>query len=94
MIEIKQSGNNLIEISGRLDASQVEKAQEYLAKMNESCTVDFTGLDYISSAGLGILLATLKRLDESGHSLKLRGMNKLVRDVFKYSRLDTVFKIE
>lgn len=94
MIEIKQSGTNMIAISGRLDASQVEKAQEYLNKMNESCTVDFTGLEYISSAGLGVLLATLKRLDEAGHTLKLTGMTKLVRDVFKYSRLDTVFTIE
>lgn len=94
MIEIKQSGANLIEISGRLDASQVEKAQEYLNKIEGSCTVDFTGLEYISSAGLGVLLATLKRLSEGGHSLKLTGMTKLVRDVFRYSRLDTVFIIE
>ena len=42
MIEIKQSGGNLIEISGRLDASQVDKAKEYLNQINESCTVDFT----------------------------------------------------
>ena len=56
--------------------------------------IDCSGLEYISSAGLGVLLGTFKRLDEKGASLKLTGMRKLVRDVFRYSRMDTIFEIE
>jgi anti-sigma B factor antagonist len=52
------------------------------------------GLDYISSAGLGILLATQKRLMASGHRLKIVNMSGHIRDIFHYTRFDTVFEIE
>jgi len=56
--------------------------------------IECDGLEYISSAGLGVLLATYKRLAASGQTVKLVGMRKLVRDVFRYSRMDTIFEVE
>jgi anti-anti-sigma regulatory factor len=41
-----------------------------------------------------VLLSAYKRLSTGGHSIKLVGMRKLVRDVFRYSRMDTIFQIE
>jgi len=55
--------------------------------------VDFQDLDYISSAGLGILLATQQRL-KGGKGNKLVHMNRMVRDVFKIARFDLIFEIE
>ena len=91
---VRKEDENLIILSGRFDASQTEKAQAVFQTLTESSVIDVSELDYISSAGLGVLLATLKRLDDMGKSLKLLNMNKHVRDVFKYSGLDRVFEIE
>lgn len=91
---VRKEDENLIVLSGRFDASQTEKAQEVFQTLTESSVLDVSNLDYISSAGLGVLLATLKRLSDMGKSLKLLNMNKHVRDVFKYSGLDRVFEIE
>ena len=69
-------------------------ASEVLDQITETCRVNFKDLDYISSAGLGILLKTQKRLGASGKALILTNMNKLVRDVFRIARFDVVFTIE
>jgi anti-sigma B factor antagonist len=87
-----QQGNVIL--SGRLDAAQVEKAKEILGILSESAIVDFAGLDYISSAGLGILLATQQRLKKEGKSIKLINMNSMIRDVFRIARFDLIFEIE
>ncbi len=86
-----ESGNVLL--AGRLDASQVEAAAAVLDGLSGSCVVDFKNLDYISSAGLGILLKTQKRLGASGQTLTLINMNKMIRDVFHIARFDLIFTI-
>lgn len=94
MFEARISEDGGILLSGRFDAAQVEKAETVFNKITKSSIVNFEGLEYISSAGLGILLATQKRLSESGDSLKLMNLNKHIRDVFRYSGFDTIFEIE
>jgi anti-sigma B factor antagonist len=94
MFDIRKADDGTIILSGRFDASQTGPAQALFDTVTGDATVDFSDLEYISSAGLGVLLGTHKRLSEKGGQLKLRGMKKLVRDVFRYSRLDTIFAIE
>ncbi len=94
MFDIKIGENREVLLSGRFDASQVEKAEAVFERITQSSIVDFKDLDYISSAGLGILIGTLKRLSESGNSLKLINMNKHIRDIFRYAGLDRIFEIE
>ena len=72
MFEIKEGPNRELILAGRFDASQAEKAKTVFLALSEGKTVDFAGLDYISSAGLGVLLAAQKRLSERGQSLRLR----------------------
>ena len=81
-------------LSGRFDASQVEAANAVFDRLTTTTRVNFQNLDYISSAGLGTLLKTQKRLAETKHFLILTKMNKLVRDIFKIARFELVFKIE
>ena len=57
-------------------------------------TLDCRGLDYISSAGLGVLLKTQKRLMASGGRLRLAGVRPHLRDIFVYSGFDKLFEIE
>jgi anti-anti-sigma factor len=94
MLELTYSGDNRVLLAGRFDASQVEKARSFLNVIEGDCTLDFGGLEYISSAGLGVLLAVQKRLGESGHSLKLVNMDPHTRDIFRIAGLDMIFEIE
>ena len=94
MFSIEINSSNEILLSGRLDASQTEKAKEVLDKVADSAVVNFKNLDYISSAGLGVLFAAQKRLRSSGKGLKLTNMNSHIRDVFRYARFELVFEIE
>lgn len=94
MFEIHRNANGELVFAGRLDASQAERARKALDTVAESCTIDFAGLEYISSAGLGILLATQKRLSESGQCVKLAHLNRHIRDIFHIAGFDLVFEIE
>jgi anti-sigma B factor antagonist len=67
---------------------------EVFNTIEASCRVDFGELDYISSAGLGVLLKAQKRLSESGQSLTLANMNNHIKDVFVYAGFDAVFTID
>lgn len=94
MFTITQREDGEIALAGRFDASRVAEADAVLDRVTSTCRVDMKELDYISSLGLGILLKTQKRLKTSGNELVLVNMNKLIRDVFRIARFDTIFRIE
>jgi anti-sigma B factor antagonist len=94
MFDIRINEQGDVILSGRLDAAQTDRASAVLSKVTESANVDFKDLQYISSAGLGILLATQKRLSQSGKKLTLVNMAKHIRDVFHYARFDMIFEIQ
>lgn len=93
MLDIKVNDNGEIVLSGRLDASEASKAETFLAAVTESRIVNLGDLQYVSSAGLGVLLATQKRLMASGHALKLVDVRGHVREVFHYSGFEKIFEI-
>jgi anti-sigma B factor antagonist len=94
MFSVSITGDGDVVLTGRFDAAQVENASVIFDGLKTTARVNFEQLDYISSAGLGILLKTQKRLSANGHGLILIKMNKLVRDVFRIARFDLVFVIE
>ncbi len=94
MFDIQHGDNGSIVCTGRLDAAQCEKGQAFMDEIMESSTLDFAALEYISSAGLGILLKTQKRLAENGASLRIINVNNHIHDVFHYSGFHTIFDIE
>ncbi len=94
MFQAKILDDGGIELSGWLDAAQTDKADRVLSQINNSRTLYLNNLEYISSAGLGILLAHQKRLKDIGHALKLVGLTKHVKDVFVLTGFDNIFEIE
>ncbi len=94
MFDIRRAENGDILLSGRLDASQADKARSVLRTVVESCRVDFGDLEYISSLGLGVLLEAQRRLSESGHGLKLANLSDHLSDLFRLAGFDTIFEIE
>ena len=93
MFEIGLNENGEVAVSGRLDAAQAGKAQEFLDSVTDSCVLDLAGLEYISSAGLGVLLRTHKRLMGSQSGLELVNVNKHIADIFRYSGFDKLFVV-
>jgi anti-anti-sigma factor len=94
MFDARLTDSGEVMLSGRFDASQVDKARAAFDSVNATCVVNFKDLDYISSAGLSVLLVTQKRLSQSGHCLKLRNLNAHIRQIFEYARFDMIFDIE
>jgi anti-anti-sigma factor len=84
----------VVVIAGRLDAAQCPAAQAFLDKVTGTVNLDCRKLEYISSAGLGVLLKTQKRLMSGQGKLKLTGVNPHLRDIFAYSGFDQIFEIE
>ena len=82
-----------IAFSGRLDASQTDKAERILKSVTSTRTLDFQELEYVSSAGLGILIACQKRLKTTGNGLILKNLNNHIKDIFKFTGFDKFFEI-
>jgi anti-sigma B factor antagonist len=94
MLAIDFGPEGVVVIKGRLDASEAPAAQAFLDATKGTVTLDCGGLEYISSAGLGVLLKTQKRLLASAGKLKLTGVSHHLQDIFRYSGFDKIFEIE
>jgi anti-anti-sigma factor len=94
MFTISFDETGVIIAEGRLDAAQAPRAQEFLDAVPDQCVMDLGKLDYMSSAGLGVLLRTHKRLMGRGGGLKLVNVNSHINDIFMYSGFDKLFDIE
>ena len=94
MLAIDFGPDDVVVISGRLDAAQAPAAQSFLDRVDGAVTLDCSGLEYISSAGLGVLLKTQKRLVANAGKLRLSGVNRHLRDILEYSGFDQIFEIE
>ena len=93
MFDLRLEGG-VARLSGRLYAAEAESAMETLSAVDAPLTLDFSELEYISSAGIGVIMQTYKRLTRAGHRLTLVQMTPKVRNVFRYSGLDRVLQIE
>ncbi len=90
-------GVTIAEFEGNLDTNTAPDAEERLGELLEKgvtkILVDFTTLNYISSAGLRVLLVTTKRLGGTGGSMRLCGLNETVDEVFEISGFSTIFSV-
>jgi len=94
MLTIETDEGGTLVMKGRLDAAQAASAQAALDKVSGTVTLQVGGLEYISSAGLGVLLKTQKRLMAGDGKLRLAGVGPHLRDIFVYSGFDQLFEIE
>ncbi len=93
MLEIELTGAGTITVGGRLDALEAPKAQTFLDAVEGECVLDLSNLEYVSSAGLGVLLKTHKRLAGAGGGLKLVNVRNHIFEIFSYSGFDKLFEI-
>ena len=96
-IEKKLEGTTLaIALEGRLDTTTSPDLEEALAASLDGVTAlvfDFAKLDYLSSAGLRVLLSAQKRMNRQG-SMKLVRVNDAVKEVFEITGFSDFLTVE
>ncbi|HUQ20683.1 MAG TPA: STAS domain-containing protein [Gemmatimonadaceae bacterium] len=87
---------HIVAIAGSLDSGSSPEAQKALDSVlagAKKVALDFSRLDYISSAGLRVLLGAAKKLRASGGALRMFGLNQSVREVFEISGFATILAV-
>jgi anti-sigma B factor antagonist len=99
-MEIKVTANgteNTVALDGRLDtttAPQLEKGLSNLFDSTEKLVFDFGNLQYISSAGLRVLLSAQKKMNSKSGSMVIRNANDMVMEVFDVTGFLDILTIE
>jgi anti-anti-sigma factor len=92
-----ENNSLVIDVSGRLDSyTSPELAQFFenqLERSHRSVILDMANLDYISSAGLRLILNTSKLLKSKNETFALCRMQDHIREIFEISGFDTFLKI-
>lgn len=87
----------LLTFDGRLDTQTAPEAQtlltEAIAGEGKRVVIDFDQLDYISSAGLRILLIAAKQLKASQGEIRICNLNQVVQEVFDISGFSSIFQV-
>ena len=86
-----------VHLSGEVNANTAPELSAFLDKELpgvQALTLDFTGCDYVSSAGLRVLLATFKRMRAAGGSMGFANVGKGLMDVFQITGLARVFGLQ
>lgn len=93
----KKGAIAVFEVEGRLDSvtsSELEKELlSHLQGGEKNLLIDFTGLDYISSAGLRVLLMATKKAKTAGGRVVLANLVSNVKEVFDIAGFTSIFPI-
>jgi len=98
-IDFKSTNHNdwkVFSIIGRLDtvtAPEAEKAGTAVLQENDKIALDMTAMNYISSAGLRILLRLAKQAKRSKKNFVLFGATGMIKEVLEASGMDMLVKI-
>jgi anti-anti-sigma factor len=96
--EDKIDGQVVISLSGRIDSTAAvefeEKLIEIIDKGKNTMIIDFLRIQFISSAGLRVLLLAAKKVKPYGGKIVLCDMSKDVREVFDISGFSSIFDIQ
>lgn len=87
----------VIDVAGELTGfadTEITAAHEEAARGGvDAVVLNFEGLDYMNSGGIGLLVTTLIRAQRSGHQLMAYGLTDHYRQIFSLTRLDEAIGI-
>ena len=96
-IEMKKTdAQTVLEVSGRLDTTTAPVLDKTISEdisANTDLVLDLKGLEYISSAGLRVLLSAQKRMQKHG-SMKLKNVCTEVMEIFEMTGFADILTIE
>ena len=97
IIEEKQGGINIFKLNGRLDSNTSQgfekKLFQAISDGSKTMVVDFKDLDYISSAGLRVILKATKAIKREDGLIMLCSMQDYVKEVFEIAGFDSFLPI-
>ncbi len=92
-----ENGSMTIMLEGRLDTVSAAQLEETLMeKIGDAVhlTFDFSKLEYLSSAGLRLLIAAEKTMEEKSGSMVIRNINSTIKDIFDVTGFSDILTIE
>lgn len=94
---VAQQDRVRIEIAGNIDERGAEELKRRFLDMDLSSlrevTLDFGGVTFIGSSGIGKLLLLYKNLSPHGGTVRIDNMSKDIYTMFKVVKLDKIFRI-
>lgn len=98
IIRNQEDTNLTFTLKGRLDTTTASDLEKALAEMInediEEFVMDFTDLEYVSSAGLRVVLVAQKKMNALGGSMVIRNVNESVLEVFEITGFVDILTIE
>ncbi len=94
--KVKEENKMVLAIEGRLDTTTAPEAESVINEALEGITelvFDFEKLEYISSAGLRVIIGTQKKMNKKGKML-IKNVNDVVMEVFELTGLSDVLDIQ
>jgi anti-anti-sigma factor len=95
-----RGGARIVAVSGRVDHANAEEFRSALAPVVDACSaggckvvLDGAALEYISSAGLRVLMLAARKVQEQDGVMVIAGLRPVVREVFEITRFNLVFRI-
>jgi anti-sigma B factor antagonist len=99
-VEIQTRDTNdikVVELIGKLDTNTSPDAETHLNKLIKEgvkkILVNLEKLDYVSSAGLRVLLSTNKQLQSTSGLLRICNLNEVVQEIFDISGFSSIFNV-
>lgn len=98
VIKKQLDGSKLtVKLSGRLDTTTAPEFESSLKQSLDKVTdltLDFSELDYISSAGLRVMLSAQKTMNAAKGSMRVVGSNEIVKEIFDVTGFSDILTIE
>ncbi len=92
-----QSRTKVVTLSGRIQHTDGRRLQEALRSLaagdKPNIAADLSQVSYLDSSALGIFVSTLKSANSRGGDLRLAGLGDTIVDIFRITRLSTIFEI-
>ncbi len=88
---------SVLRFEGNLDMNTAKGAQESAEKVIDGGAVkiiiNIDKVNFVSSAGLRVLLYTAKRMKQAGGEMRVCGLNDSVQEIFKITGFDKIFTV-
>lgn len=96
-ITVNHGEQLVISLNGRLDTTTsvlLDNKFKEIEITEDLVIIDFKDLEYISSAGLRVLLSIKKKLDSKGKSLEIHNINAVIKEVFSVTGFKNVLTVK
>ncbi len=92
------NGIPVLELAGSIymgdDCRRLEREVDEIISHNQAHVIlDFSGVSYLDSSGIGSLVKSFSKLKKAGGALRLAGVREMVSGVLKLTRVDTVIGV-